>query len=366
MGLKSWITDKATGKSVEVDDAGGTEKKSLVVATRDLKAYINTILPFLNSTYGADMNQNCAYGGVPEKVHDGIDSVLWTGSSITGVKFTFNSGDQNHTPAGAKSVKTDNAAVNDVMQFAKGANLTVSDYVALTMWIYIDKDWKAGDSIKVYGYDVGVGQVGNSINLENYFNWSDYGTWHEIAIPLTDMALASGTIDAIRIEIVAKEGKSPKFYLDDIQFEQTGTPAEFCIKPSKGTWLHVYGLTIVMADETPSILADGTMPYLAYNKLLGEMALPIGILFQRLYGERRVRWSVLFKQLIDFLAVPNETNLIHGSDGTNTWISLYQIFTSPVILKDEDLDKMCFKISDNLSGLLLFKINAACRIEERE
>jgi len=77
-------------------------------------------------------------------------------------------------------------------------------------------------------------------------------------------------------------------------------------------------------------------------------------------------WSTTFKQLIDFLAVPNETNLIAGSDGTNTWISLYQMFTSPVILRAEYKDKMCFKISDNLAGFLLFKINAACRIEERE
>jgi len=279
MGLKSWITDKATGKSAEVDDAGGTEKKSLVVATRDLKTYINTILPFLNSTYGANMNQNCAYGGVPEKVHDGTDSVLWAGSSIVGAKFTFDSADQSH--GGTKSVKIDAAEINDIMQFAKGANLTVSNYVALTMWIYVDKDWKAGDSIKVYGYDVGVGQVGNSVNLEDYFAWSDYDTWHQIAFPLTDMGLTSGTIDALRIEIVAKEGKSPKFYLDDIQFEQSGTPAEFCIEPTKGTWLHVQGLTIVMADATPSILADGTMPYLAYDKLLGVTALTIGILFQR-------------------------------------------------------------------------------------
>ncbi|HUU35357.1 MAG TPA: hypothetical protein VMW48_14935, partial [Vicinamibacterales bacterium] len=39
---------------------------------------------FSNDTYGADMNVNVAFGASPVGVHNGIDSVLWTGSAISG------------------------------------------------------------------------------------------------------------------------------------------------------------------------------------------------------------------------------------------------------------------------------------------
>ena len=81
MGIKNYITDKARNTSAEIADGSG-EMRGLVVATRPLKIYENKIIFFSNDTYGIDMNKDAASGGVPEKVHDGTDSVLWTASDI--------------------------------------------------------------------------------------------------------------------------------------------------------------------------------------------------------------------------------------------------------------------------------------------
>jgi len=239
MTIKSLITDPCTGIQAHVND--GDECNALIVATRPLKTFTNKLSFFTSDDYGINMNQNAGTGGTPEEVHDGIDSVLWTASDIIGGgKSTFNSTDQNHTAAGTKSIKNDNSPIGDVFQFAKGSDLDCNGYVSLSMWVYVDKDWKGGDSISIYGWDTDTAtQIGISVQLENYFSWANYDVWHKITIPLTDMGDVdvSTTLDALRVSQDTAEGKAPKYYLDDIQFEETGTPIDYIVKPEAGTVL---------------------------------------------------------------------------------------------------------------------------------
>ena len=55
----------------------------------------------------------------------------------------------------------------------------------------------------------------------------------------------------------------------------------------------------------------------------------------------------------------------NGSDGTNTWVTVNIRFTEPIILKDSDDDEMSLTINDDLSGLLVLKVGAGCKVEER-
>jgi len=250
------------------------------------------------------------------------------------------------------------------MQFDKGSNLTVSGYVALSAWIYVDKDWKNGDSIEVYGWDTGTSAViGTAVNLEDYFDWSNFDTWIKLAIPLTDMGLISGTIDALRIRIVAKEGKSPKFYLDDIQFEQTGTPIEFCLEADKGTWLWLTNMQISVAAAYDTDEAGGTLPGIAYDDLLG-VSLASGLVYQRI-NAGGVTFSNTFKQLADWLWFPRAelTNAIH--DGTNTFLTISLQFGRDTVLRAEDEDKMRFVVQDDLSGLLILRACVTGHYEDR-
>ncbi|KKM00411.1 hypothetical protein LCGC14_1804750, partial [marine sediment metagenome] len=287
---------------------------------------------------------------------------------IVGGNFTFNSADVAY--AGGISVKTDNATINDIMEFDKGSNSNLSNYQAITMWIYVDKDWANGDRIDIYGWD-GTSQVGTRIDLSNYFDWGSLDVWHKITIPLVDMTLTGETINALRIEIIAKEGKSPKFYIDNFQIEETGTTSlsSFIVKPESGTWLHVKELHYFIADNNFStILADATVPLIPYNSFLGLPALSTGLLYQRII-DGEVILSATIKQLSDILQNPGTELVDFGSSGqgaTNTWLKIKVIFTEPLILKFETNDHLKFIVSDDMSGLDIFRVSVGCKIEERK
>jgi len=366
MGIRSYITDKGSGKAAEVILNHKTDKQALMVATFPYRTFENSIQFFSNDDYGIDMNVDTGALGTPEKVHNGIDDTLWTGSDIVGAIKAFDDDDQNHTDGGEYSVKVENENVNDVFQFAKGSDLDCTDYVALTMWIYVDKDWKAGDSVEIYGWDTGTNaQIGDAVSLEDYFTYNNYDVWQKITIPLTDMgALASSTtLDALRVRQVSKEGKGPKYYLDDIQFEETGVPIAFTLEAEKGTWLHVDEFTISVADALASTLLNAALPYLSYDKMLGE-TLVSGINYQR-EQDGEVLFSQTVKNLIEFLQLAGTSVSGSGSDGTNTWVTLKVLHQEPLVLKPENDDKLSWTVSEDLSGLLHFRISAGCRIERK-
>jgi len=364
--LKTQIVS-GSGNTYKAEVVDGTgEKHALVVATRPLKVFENSVRFFTNDAYGADMNIDASAGGTPEQVHNGTDTSLWTASDIVGGgKTTFDSTDRSH--GGTKSIKIDNTAINDIYQLAKGSDLDCNSYVSITMWINVDKDWKAGDSVELYGWDTGTGlQVGTAVKLESYFDYGSFDTWHKITIPLTDMgALASyATLDALRVKQFSKEGKAPKYYLDDIQFEQTGSAVAFTLEPDNGTWLHVNEFTVSFADAMSGTLADGTMPALAYNKVLGE-TLIAGINYQRIQGDN-IQFSQTILNLMGLMSLPGVSICSAGSDGTNTWATFCVKHKEPLILKVEDADKLQWTVAEDLTGLLHFRISAGCSIEQRE
>ncbi len=359
--IRARITNKDSRLTAEVNDRDGTEDAGVVVATRPLKTFENAVKFFSNSEYGVDMNVDAGSGGTPVPVHNGIDTVYWTGSEPVGAKATFNSGDRANS--GSNSVKWDNPAVNDIIQFDRGSDLTVSGYVSLTMYVNVDKDWTAGDSVSIFGWDTGTTSVvGNTVLLEDYINEFDFDTWQKATIPLTAMGLTSGTIDALRMELVGSAGKAPKLYLDDIQFEETGTPVEFTLEPSIGTWLHVQNLTISVADAYDSTVANGTMPGIPYDALLGT-TLASGIGYTRTQDGETL-FSATITQFIALAQFPGFSTQ-SGSDGTNTWMSINVPINEPFLLKPEQGDKLSFTINDDMSGLLWFRVTAGCKEETR-
>ena len=239
----------------------------------------------------------------------------------------------------------------------------------------MDKDWKSGDSISIYGWDTSSSsQVGISVNLQDYFNWYQFDTWHKISIPLVDMELNSSTLDAIRIKQIADEGKAPRYYLDDIQFEAkpaTGTldgqPLTYSIIPDKQTWLHVSQLHLLIADDDyNSNNASGTIASIPYNSLLGVASLDVGINYQRIQ-DNEIKESFNLKEISHLVRLPGTSIVSSGSatDGTHTWMVIQVIFNTPIILKSEDNDKLQFTISDNLSGLDELTMSCHAKIEYR-
>ena len=172
--FKHFLADKA-GTPVEVNEDAG-EDVGLVVATRDHKTYIPKAGFFTNDTYGREMAQDAAFGAGELLIHDGTDTAAWTFSEPVGTKWVADSTDRAYD--GTKALKCDNPNVGDIMQVINnvgpGDDIDMTgNYVALTMWINVDKDWAGGDSISVYAHVGGV-LVGNAIYLEDYFNSGSY------------------------------------------------------------------------------------------------------------------------------------------------------------------------------------------------
>lgn len=327
----------------------------LLVYTRERDIPTAKILPFLNDTYGSAMNQDGAFGGTPVGIHDGIDNVLWAGSNIIGGKVNFSSGDAGRFTNGTNSVKVDNAAAGDVWQFDKGSNQALSAYTAFSMNVNIDKDWST-DSVSIYGYDTGSGlQVGDKVLLEDYIDENSFDVGQSASIPLTDMNLQASTIDSIRMELETKVGgKSPKFYLDEIQLEETGTPIEFRVTHTVDTRYTANVLVITIADVISGTLANGAgMIPLSYDQILSLPQLSAGIqLRSTIDGESSFAGS--FRNIGDFLSLGFMiTNAL--SDGTNSIITLEQSFPDPLIITGPpSLNTISLTVEDDLSGLLRF------------
>ena len=339
MGLKSFITDPATSLSAQVNNDEGREDSGLVVATRDLKQRINRIEFFFNPTYGVDMNVTPTAGGVDIDIHDGLDSVLWTATGVVGpARWTFNSVAQSH--GGAQSIDATLTLHLDEAQFDAGGDQDLTGYSSVAGWIYITGWGLVGvKEVELYGWDTGgATMVGNLVNLSDYVDTTIFNTWHKFVIPLAHLSLVGQTIDAIRVRTLSTGGgAAPNYYLDDLKVEEEGAPLEYTIEPPHDTWLWMDQITITMVDALDTALADASMHNLSYNKFLGLTELAVGLLFQR-YHEEQVTLTVNFHNLLDVLQLPNTNILNIGCDGTNTWMTLNQIFASPILLKAGDGD----------------------------
>jgi len=363
MSLPVYIIDEEKSISSEINEYDN--HRGLVTATYPLTRYENKQVFFQNNTYGIDMNVAVIPSGSPEKVHNGTDDALWTFSNIIGTIATANSTDFAHT--GTKSVKWINGNINDTIQFLKSSPLTVSNYSSITIWIYVTSEWQIGDHIEIYGWNTSTSTInGISVQLNNYFNWGVYNTWHKLTIPVSDMKLIN-TLNVIRCRVVTKQVRSPVFYMDDIQFElvtNNSTPVIFKVEPEIGKWLYVHELTVTVVDTYDPTLANTSMIKIPYNSFFSIPKLDSGITYKRTQNNK-VTFSTQIKQMIDILQLSGSTISGNGSDGTNTWIVLKNIMMEPLLLKYEDNDSLSMTVNDNLSDLLLFRIGAGCKEETR-
>ncbi len=352
--------DNGTGRSVQIVERDGVQGNvsytSPLVQGQPLNIFAT------HPDNGREMAINAAFGGTPVKVHDGIDSALWTGSQIVGTKVTFDSTVRPYT--GLKSVRVNGPSVDDVWQFDRGSDLTVSGYAAVTLFVNVDRRWTTGDSFVIHGWDTTTSTlVGTPVLLEDYFDPFTFDVWNKLTIPLADMGLTSGTIDAFRMGMVAQNGSSPRFYVDDFQIEQTTSGAEYDMAAPDGKkfLLHQFRYTVI--DTYAGTVADGTMPGLTYNQLLGVSSLTSGISFTWERAGAVVGQTTIHDISDAVKSGASITN--HMSDGITTSITILREFVEPIILSSNSNDKISIHINDDLSGLIsLTAVGTGVVVEE--
>lgn len=344
-------SDHVVSSSLVADSSHHRGKVGLITKSERLVALNSDFVVFTNDTFGAEMNQNGLFTGSPLGIHDGTDSVLWTAQDVIGTTLVADSTAQANS--GTKSVLVSRPSLNDVWEFDNGSDQSLASHVAISMFIYVDSSWST-DSIQIYGWDGTSSEVGTRVNLEDYFDPSNFGVWQQIAIPLADMNLASSTIQSFRMELVTKTGQSPLIYFDDMQLEAAGLPIVFtAAAPKLDRPYHVFQMIITLVDNVTGVVTNGTMPGLAYNALLGVSSLTNGVLLSRKEFGDSV-FVLTLQNLGDFLSFGTEVKSVI-SDGTNTQIVLQLDFPEPLILQGpEENNRITLSIRDDLRGLIQF------------
>ena len=352
MVLRSKIigkNNKSAVESINRDDGLG-----LLTYNSDIRKGDFSIKPLVNPSFGAALNQNAQFSGTPENVHDGTDNIYWTGSNISGGRVTFNSTEQAKT--GTQSVKVNDARAGNTWQFAKGSNLDLSGYVALSLSVYVDQIWANNNTIIIYGYDtVGGVQVGGSIELKDYVAEDQSGFWQDVVIPLSDIGLTGETIDALRFECTARSGAGAVFFIDDMAFQQSGGTIIYEATPTTGKKFYVTGLIFNIASSGTSAT---TPPALAYDRLGNLPSLDVGCIIRAISGGSTL-FQFLFRQLSDlFNGNSKLVNVVEstatGAESTHYSVSYDFTKEEYIVLDSKEIDSVQILINDNLSSLLLF------------
>ena len=335
-----------------------------VIYTEPYRDLVPERAALTNATEGGAMNINASFGGTPDLVHDGIDTVAWTGSNIIGNDVTFNSTDRFNS--GSASVEVDNPDENDIWEFDKGSDITISNYTAVTMAINIDKEWSANDSMSLYAYDTGTAStIGNEVQLEDYIDETEFDMWQNASIPLADMGLGATNFDSFRMVNTNRDGKkSPTFYIDDFQVEETGDPVKYRTNTPSNKNYYINTINFTFIDALNTTLASNSMPNLSYDKFLGLNSLSNGLLFQR-FVDDVATFSTPITQLSDFTRLGFRVEPAF-SDGTNTAITVIINFPTPLVLYGGDNNYLSVTVSDDLSGLLGLTATCTGTLEHRD
>ncbi len=353
-GIVEQSMHQRSGKTV------GESLPGAVVYQERLLQFNPEVHPFLNLTFGTAMNQNITFGGTPEGIHNGTDTILWTASVLSG-NWTLASTTNPQT--GTRCIDGTATANDSEALFtltALYADVNMSNFTALTGGVRLE-NFVIGHEVQVRFRVEGV-DVGNFVNIYDFIDTGIIDSYQNFVVPKADLGSSDQQVDEFVVRTVKTSGANPNYRLDNIQLEETGIPAVFKATTPVGTKFHITEIRIGLADVLAGTLANASMPALSYDQILGVSLLTNGIVFQRV-EDGEVAFSVVLRQLGDFLSTgSNMTSSI--SDGTNTFIALLVEFPEPIVLKGGEVSNfLSFTINDDLSGLLQFTAVARGAVE---
>lgn len=368
MAIKANIIGGASGL-VEADVVDGREfeghfkPKGLVTYNIPFFEEVNRQVYATNDTFGNKMAVDGSISGATDIVHNGTDTVVWTGSNISGTNFDFAS--TTVANGGTKSISAVDTVNNDTALFQRSAAISASTYVSLTGAIYISSWSTSGTKdvtirIRLAGVDVST-----PINLSDYINTESTDTWLNFIIPLNAFTVSSPTLDEITVTTVdLGAGPPPNYYLDDLTLT-AGSGIVYTIRPTTEDVLRVYGISWTIIDAGTLALSNGTVRGLSYNKFGVASALSNGVLTRRVqFGI--TQFSNSTTQNSDIITGSDARLLESWDDGTNTYLKFYTKFASPVDLIPDGDDKYEFVVQDNLSGLISLTIRADAALLKRQ
>jgi len=337
-----------------------TSQNAVKVATEEYYTYSTVAQFFMNTLYGIDLNRNFS-SDVGEIINDGGDTTAWVGIQTIGTSINFN--DTNNPKTGSYNISITDSDNGDIAFFERGSDLTITNELSLEGQVYITSLADNKSEINLTAWDTGLNvAVGKEETVYNYVNQNTLDEWQTFNIPITDLELQGQTFDALRMNL-DKNGQYVD--LDNIKFTVAGGAGlgtqVFTIEPGRGRQLVIDGFNIIMADDYAGTVTEGTMPNIPYDGFLGLDPLENGMLFRVINNVDEITFTATITDLIEIFQFGNVTFSGHGSDGVNTWFSLNINLAAPIILNDDEKDKIELVLSDNLSELLWFRWSTVSR-----
>lgn len=334
---------------VQVVDYGG-EKSGIcthsrdhvdgaIVYTREYAARVSQTRPFLNDTYGNALNQNAAFSGTPVVIHDGTDSVAWTGAAVAG---TWDFADTVNPYAGTKCTSLTAANNNDQATFTGGATVDGSNYAAITMQLWLDVFNDANHTIELQFALSGV-LIGVPVSLNDYINTGTLSEYQGIVIALEDLGIENLTFDRAVITLIRAGGTKPTFRLDAFQVEETGGGITFQVKPDPRTMLYVDEIKFTFVDNVTGNAAK------AYNQILG-VTLANGLVITRITKDGPVVGRNI-SSVYDFESFGFKVSE-PLDNGTDSMITATVNFSRPLTLNALYEETLNVVIEDDASGWL--------------
>ena len=140
----------------------------------------------------SNMAINAAFGGTPEKIHNGTDSVEWTATAVSG---TWDFASTDEAKNGTKSIDASLSINGSTFKMQNGA--ITANYEAITGWIKITKWDQGDDSISIYGWDTTANaQIGDAVQIENFVSQTEIGSWQPFTLQTTDFAFSTTNINS--------------------------------------------------------------------------------------------------------------------------------------------------------------------------
>ncbi len=360
-------TDHAHGGVVTIDDYTGLSGDTIQINGAGIT---NTTLTEGVEWIAATSNNDTATSLADAiTAIDGVSATVTTNVIIVTADLeaditTFAESNSADMPSTAQCIAAISSENDDVVQFAKGSEVTIDDYTAATGWIYLT-GWSTGGTkgVNIFCYDDSGGtSIGDELNIGNYISTTTFGVWQKFTIPLSDFNLTTLDFDAIRVRTVdIGSGAPPNYFLDDLQVEESGKVLDFLVESQGNDYIKIHSIRLVIVGLIAGTLADGTKSNIVYDSFLSIPRLTNGVVFQTEHAHK-VSTSLTIRGVDDFMIVGCNT-VGDFSDGTNSMLVLEIAFPDPIILKGKDSGKLRIRINDDLSGLTEFKASVRGSIQ---
>ena len=334
------------------------EEHALLVRTVTHESYRQRNVFLVDNNGSPFLNVDGVASGATDGIHDGTDSVLWTGSAITG---TWDFASTAQAKAGTKSIDATAVANGDQAVLTRASSISSTTYAVISGSIYLTKYSATKNNINLCWRLAGIAD-GVNVDLGAHINTATLNAWQDFQITLDDFSV-TGDIDELLITIVST-GSTPQFYLDELDL-RAGGGVEFSTDLESGTVFEYKWVDVYLTDAYTGITAvsgsseNATMVNLSYNKLLGVNQLANGITFSRTVLDAAIT-SGTIRNLSDMLQAGGRI-LTSFSDGTNTMCVVRIDLPEWVRIDERRGDNLRAVVNDDLTGLIDFKVNLVGR-----